>query len=102
MNGVLTSIIYQLGLGGLGGFIIGYAVKKLTKLLAILTGLFFLALAYLGYKGVITIKYEELTEAVKTLIGATGKAVEWLVPIIASLPFTGSLIVGFLLGLKTG
>lgn len=102
MNDVLTSIIYQLGLGGLGGFIIGCVVKRLTKLLAVLTGFFLFALAYLGYKGVITINYEKLTEAAETLIGATGKAVEWLVPVVATLPLTGSLIGGFLLGLKIG
>lgn len=102
MNNVLTPIVYQLGLGGLSGFIIGYAVKKLIKLLIILTGFFFLVLAYLGYKGIININYKELTEAVKPLIGAAGKAVEWLVPIIASLPLTGSLVGGLLLGLKIG
>jgi uncharacterized membrane protein (Fun14 family) len=102
VNGVIASIVYQLGLGGLGGFIAGWAVKKLTKLLAILIGLFFLALAYLGYRGVITINYGELAEAVRTLIGVAGESVEWIVPFIASLPFTGSLIVGFLLGFKIG
>lgn len=31
MNDVLPSIIFQLGLGGVGGFIMGYALKKISK-----------------------------------------------------------------------
>ena len=38
------------GAGGIG-FVVGYAVKKVAKLLAVIVGLFFMGLAYLDYQG---------------------------------------------------
>jgi uncharacterized membrane protein (Fun14 family) len=34
------------GIGGIGGFIVGYAFKKLLKIVAVIVGLFILALIY--------------------------------------------------------
>ena len=44
MSEVLTPVVYQLGLGAVGGFIIGFALKNITKLLIVTIGLFVLAL----------------------------------------------------------
>ncbi|MDQ6667897.1 MAG: FUN14 domain-containing protein [Thermoproteota archaeon] len=38
------------GAGGIG-FLLGYAVKKIAKILAVIVGLFFIGLAYLDYQG---------------------------------------------------
>jgi uncharacterized membrane protein (Fun14 family) len=57
---VISPVIYQLGIGGIGGFIAGYALKKLLKIVAVITGLFILALVYLSYKGILTLNYGEL------------------------------------------
>jgi uncharacterized membrane protein (Fun14 family) len=61
----ITPLVYQLGLGGIGGFIAGYALKKMMKLAAIIIGLFILALVYLGYQGIITIDYSALGDSKK-------------------------------------
>ena len=98
----LTPLVYQLGLVGIGGFIAGYALKKFMKIVAVVIGLFILALVYLGYQGIITINYGELGETVKNGLGLTGQAAEWIVPIIAHLPFAGAFGLGFFLGLKLG
>jgi len=98
----LTPLAYQLGLGGIGGFIAGYALKKLMKIVAIVIGLFILALVYLGYKGIITINYGELGNAVSGGLGLTGQAAEWITPIIAHLPFAGAFGLGLFLGFKMG
>jgi len=98
----LTPLSYQLGLGGIGGFIAGYALKKLMKIVAIIIGLFILALVYLGYQGIITINYGELGDAVSGALGLSGQAAEWLVPIIAHLPFAGAFGLAFFLGFKMG
>jgi uncharacterized membrane protein (Fun14 family) len=98
----LTPVVYQLGLGWIGGFIAGYALKKLMKIATIVIGLFILALVYLGYQGVISINYGELGNAVKDGLGLTGQAAEWIAPIIAHLPFAGAFGLGFFLGLKMG
>jgi uncharacterized membrane protein (Fun14 family) len=99
---VITPLAYQIGIGGVGGFIAGYALKKVTKIVAIIIGLFILALAYLGYKGIITINYNELGNSVSSALGLTGQAAEWITPIIAHLPLVGLFGLGFFSGFKMG
>ena len=102
MSEVISPIIYQLGAGGILGFVAGYAIKKLLKILAVIAGLFALALIYLGYTGIISVNYEKLTEAIEGLMGDLGGASQWVSPIVANLPFAGSFLVGAALGLKKG
>ncbi len=102
MSAVLPSVVYQLGVGGVGGFIVGYAVKKLSKLIVILIGLFIIALLYLGTSGMISINYEKLWNALDGLLDFAGQAASWLIGLISLLPFMGSFIAGFVLGFKLG
>jgi ABC-type dipeptide/oligopeptide/nickel transport system permease subunit len=39
MSAALPSVVYQLGVGGIGGFIVGYTIKKISKLIVVLIGL---------------------------------------------------------------
>jgi uncharacterized membrane protein (Fun14 family) len=102
MSEVISPVVFQLGLGGVGGFIVGFAVKKISKLILILIGLFLIALLYLSVRGIININYAALWNALKSLSGHAGQAASWLIGLISILPFAGSFIVGFLLGLKLG
>lgn len=102
MSELLSPLIYQLGAGGILGFVVGYAVKKVLKILALIAGFFALVLIYLGYIGIIDVNYDKLIEMVEGLTGNVGAASEWLSPVIASLPFAGSFVVGTALGLKKG
>ncbi|MBS7607969.1 MAG: FUN14 domain-containing protein [Candidatus Bathyarchaeia archaeon] len=102
MSDVLPPIIYELGLGGLGGFIIGFTIKKLSKLILFLLGLFIVFLVYLNIKGVLSLNYEALFSFISELLGTAGSAFSWLVHTIALLPFAASFVAGFLLGLKLG
>lgn len=102
MSEVLTPIVYQLGIGGTLGFFAGYAIKKLTKLIAAVTGLVALLLIYLGYEGIITINYDKLTEKIQSLIGIVSQAPDIITPIISGLPFAGSFLAGAALGMKIG
>jgi len=98
----LTPLSYQLGVGGIGGFIAGYALKKLMKIVAVIIGLVILLLVYLGYRGIITINYEALGDSVSSGLGLTGQAAEIVSPIIAHLPFAGAFGLAFFLGFKMG
>ncbi|MEM3153447.1 MAG: FUN14 domain-containing protein [Candidatus Bathyarchaeia archaeon] len=104
MSEVFPSIIFQLGVGGIGGFILGFTLKKLSKLILLLIGLFIVVLLYLGMKGIIhvSINYEALFEAVSNFFHWAGSAISWLVSVVALLPFFGSFVAGFILGLKLG
>jgi uncharacterized membrane protein (Fun14 family) len=102
MSELLSPLVYQIGAGGILGFLAGYAIKKVVKIAAVIAGLFALALIYFGYTGVINVNYEKLTEATEGLIGDLSGASQWISPIIANLPFAGSFLAGAALGLKKG
>ncbi len=102
MSSVLPPLGYLLGVGGVGGFFVGYAIKKISKLIVVLTGLFLILLLYLGTSGIITIDYEQLWAALNGFFGFAGEAAVWLIGMIALLPFAGGFLAGFFLGLKFG
>ncbi len=102
MEEIFTQVIYQLGSGGALGFIVGYSVKKVAKILAVIAGLFTLALILLQYIGFINIHYDKLLKIVNDFMKNLGQSSDWITPIIANLPFGGSFIVGAALGFKMG
>jgi uncharacterized membrane protein (Fun14 family) len=102
MSAVLPSIVYQLGVGGIGGFIVGYAIKKISKLIVVLMGLFIIFLLYLGTSGIISVNYEQLWNTLTSLLGPASQAATWIMGLISLFPFMGSFLAGFLLGFKLG
>lgn len=102
MSEVLPPIIYELGLGGIGGFIVGFAIKKLSKFMLVLIGLFIAFLVYLGLKGVLSVNYEALFKFISDLLGMAASAFSWFIHAIALLPLAASFAAGFLVGFKLG
>ena len=102
MSELISPIIYQVGAGGILGFIAGYAIKKVSKIVAIVAGLFALVLIYLGYTGVINVNYAKLTELIEEWLRGLGEASHLLSPITANLPFAASFAAGAALGLRKG
>lgn len=102
MSELLPSLSFQIGAGGVGGFIVGYVVKKISKLVALVIGLFIIALIYLSTQGILNINYDALWNALSNGLGMAGSAFSWLISVISLLPFVGSLVAGFLLGFKLG
>jgi len=58
---VLDSIIVAGGGSLVLGGVTGYALKKIAKLAAIVVGLFIAALAFLEYKGIVTVNWNTAT-----------------------------------------
>ena len=102
MSEIVSPLVYQLGIGGVGGFILGFAAKKISKLIIILLGIFLAALIYLSTQNIITINYQALWNAAAGLLGGAERAAPLLVGLVSVLPFAGSFIVGFLVGFKLG
>ena len=102
MSELLTPLMYQLGVGVIGGLIVGFAIKKALKFLAVLIGFFILVLIYLGYSGIITVNYDRFADAILKVFGLSKEAAGVLAPILASLPFAASFFVGLAIGFKIG
>lgn len=99
---ILSQVIYQVGAGGALGFIVGYSVKKVGKILAVVAGIFTIILLLLEYQGVINVNYDKFLQMVESLTGSLGQSIGWISPILAHLPFAGSFAVGAVIGLKVG
>lgn len=99
MSEVLTSIlpvIFPLSIGGIGGFFVGYAVKKVFRL-AMVIGVFIFSIAYMAYVNVINLNINALVETVSTFVATLGPFI--ITPLTSSLLLMGSFIVGLLFGL---
>lgn len=98
MSEALIPIAYQLGVGGIGGFFVGYAVKKITRI-AIIIGVVVFSFAYLAFTGVINVNYDGL---IKLWPGLSDPVLGLLAPFLSALPFLGSFFVGLWFGFKKG
>src|SRR5438128_9252566 len=72
---ILSSFGATIGGGFFAGALIGFALKRILKILAIVVGLFFAGLAYLQYQQIVNINWDKLQamsqNAVTTLANAT-------------------------------
>jgi uncharacterized membrane protein (Fun14 family) len=124
-----TPLLTSVGFGGIAGFLIGLAIRYIIKILAIVAGIFFAALAYLQSQGILNINWEKLQTLSQPLLssltnnlnstgtgtgtghGATTTAAVIpsilhsnlsFLPVDMGLPLAGSAGLGFVFGLTRG
>lgn len=99
MSEVLSSVlptIFTVSLGGIGGFFVGCAVKKIYRLVMIV-GVFIFSIAYLAYLKIINLDINALVETASTFAATLGPFI--ITPLTSSILLMSSFIVGLLLGL---
>ena len=99
LNESFTPLLFQLCIGGIGGFLIGYAIRKVVKI-ALILGTIVFSLIFLAYTNVINVDYGGLAEIVSSFVNAVNPALNLLTPLLAHIPFIFSLILGLILGFK--
>ncbi len=95
-------ILVTLGAGGIAGWAVGFTLKKIAKVLALVLGVVFISLQVLAFKNLIVIdwvKIEGLYANNTELEGTLAKAMS---VVTYNLPFVGSFMVGFWMGFKKG
>jgi uncharacterized membrane protein (Fun14 family) len=124
-----TPLSTTVGLGGIAGFLIALAMRYIIKILAVVVGIFFAALAYLQSQGILNINWEKLQTLSQPLLssltnnlnstgtgtgtghGATTTAAVIpsilhsnlsFLPVDMGLPLAGSAGLGFVFGLTRG
>jgi uncharacterized membrane protein (Fun14 family) len=104
-GGALSGVGAELGFGGVAGAVVGYAAKKVTKLIAITLGLVFLLVQYLVYMHFVTVDWHAVQSTAEHVWqnpqGITLADRAWAV-LSANLPFGGGFVAGFALGFKLG
>jgi uncharacterized membrane protein (Fun14 family) len=109
------NLAVTIGGGFFGGIFIGYALKKIIKIVAIIAGFCLAALAYLHYQQIANINWNKLQaiseDTLTTLANATqqfpgfddnGNIPAELVMTNLGIPLTGSLAIGFTIGFMRG
>ncbi len=95
----------QLGFGLVAGFAVGYALKKVGKVVAVLVGLLFVAVQVLASQGFLTVHWGEVQARVdpwfetETLDGAWRSLVGVLTH---NVTFAGAFVPGLVVGLRRG
>jgi uncharacterized membrane protein (Fun14 family) len=105
----LTSISTSIGGGFFAGLLIGYALKKVIKMIAVVVGLFLAGLAYLQYQEIANIHWHKVEGAITKLAAATTNTINdnnnaAVLAMMSNfgIPLTSSMSVGFTIGFLKG
>ncbi|MFB6131655.1 MAG: FUN14 domain-containing protein [Salinigranum sp.] len=100
----LQQLGLEFGSGAVIGAIIGFAAKKVAKLIAVIVGLELALFKFLESRNILTVDWSRLTGGlVSTAQGAaTGAPPAWVVSILSTLSISAGFTGGFLLGFKRG
>jgi uncharacterized membrane protein (Fun14 family) len=100
------------GLGGgfFAGLLIGYAIKKVAKIIGLILGLFLAGLAYLQHQGIVNVKWDQLENVTQGAANIIVNATENGIPgIVTQQGFeswgsslTGGIALGFAIGFVKG
>lgn len=110
VGGLATSV----GIGGFLGFLMGYAIKKVLKIIIIVAGLLIGTLYYLQYNGLVALDWAKVQETVGSLM-SNFNSLNFNAPFIPGLgdqifnalshsgiPLTGGFAAGFAFGFSKG
>ena len=94
----------ELGTGAVIGGVIGFAAKKVAKLIAVIIGLELALFKFLESRQIITVDWEKHTAgAVKAgETAASGTPPSWLMTFLSTLSVGAGFTGGFLIGFKRG
>lgn len=100
----LTSLGLEFG-GGAGiGAVIGFAAKKVAKLIAVIVGLELALFKFLESRGILTVDWDRLTAGMFDLTSAASANTppSWVNTILSTLSVSAGFTAGFLLGFRKG
>ncbi|HEY7535505.1 MAG TPA: FUN14 domain-containing protein, partial [Thermodesulfobacteriota bacterium] len=98
-----------IAVGGIAGFLAGYAIKKVIKIFLIIAGLMIVAFVGLGYQQYVSVDWSKIQEAGSGLLGNVSNSnipgtEQSISSVMAAfgIPLVGSLAAGFILGFIKG
>lgn len=96
----VTPFVGTLGFGGLMGYAVGYAAKKVSKLALIGMGVLFFLIQYLVYKGFATVDWAKVAAA-GGHAAKGGSLLFWKI-VTHNVSLGAGFIAGIILGFKRG
>ncbi len=98
-------VLAQLGFGGVAGWISGYTLKKIGKLLALVLGFLFISVQLLAYAGYLEVNWTRIQQDVEPLFKQESLKGFWqklLEVLTYNLPFASGFAAGLVLGFRRG
>ena len=95
----ITTIFFQVAIGAIGGFLIGYTFRKMIRITLII-GLAIFTIIFLAYTNIIRIDYSELISFASKIVETIDPAYELITPLLANIPFIISLFFGLFIGFR--
>ena len=109
-----TSLGLELGSGAVIGGIVGFAAKKIAKLIAVLVGLELALFKFLETRGILEVNWDALssqagnvtqqaanaTSGGSNAVGSTPPS--WMASLLSALPVSAGFTGGFLVGFRRG
>ena len=94
----------ELGTGAVVGGIVGFAAKKVAKLIAILVGLELALFKFLESRGFITVNWDRFGGAVSGIMeaGQGSTPPSWVDTILSTLSVSAGFTGGFMVGFRRG
>jgi uncharacterized membrane protein (Fun14 family) len=105
---LFVSISATVGGGFFGGLLLGYAIKKVVKLIVVIAGFFIAGLAYLQYQQIAYFDWNKIEALFTTAIGnvtaniTNNQEVATLAMSNFGIPLTGGISAGFAVGFMKG
>ena len=94
----------EVGGGAVIGGIIGFAAKKIAKIIAVLVGLELALFKFLETRGILAVNWDAISDtaanATNTATGAQPPS--WMTSLLSALPVSAGFTGGFLIGFKKG
>jgi uncharacterized membrane protein (Fun14 family) len=109
----MYSVVVIVGGGFFVGVLIGYALKKVLKLVAIVVGLFLAGLSYLQYQQIVLVSWNKIPRLLQNTASALANATTQIPGFSSNdtaalamtnfgIPLTGSMAMGFAVGFMKG
>jgi uncharacterized membrane protein (Fun14 family) len=94
----------ELGTGAVIGGIIGFAAKKVAKLIAVIIGLELALFKFLESRRILNVDWERLTAGMVDVgeAAASNTPPSWIMTILSTLSVGAGFTGGFLIGFKKG
>lgn len=92
----------EAGSGAVIGGLIGFAAKKVAKIIAVIIGIELALFKFLESRGILTVDWEQLTAGIvgASQDAASGAPPSWVQTILSTLSISAGFTGGFFLGWK--
>jgi uncharacterized membrane protein (Fun14 family) len=103
-----TSIPAAIGGGFIGGLLIGFAIKKVVKLIAVVVGLFIAGLAYMQYQQIANFDWNKIERVITATFGnvtshiISNQDISSFALSNFGIPATSGMSAGFAVGFMKG